>query len=500
MNSELTILRPTDAPPATVSIRDILTIFFRQRRVILVCFFGVLLAGLFYSLFSARYQAHMRVLVRRSRMDPVVTASPEQSLLLQQEFISEEQLNSEAELLRDQEMIRSVVTSLGLARSPEWAQWLWPGTEGQRTEAAVRRAATKLNVTPIRKTNLIEVSYSAAGAEQASAFLQTLGRAYLDRHQRVRRPSGQFQFFDQQVNESRASLTRAEYRMLDFMRGQGVVSASLERDSTLQKLSEAENNNRQTQVALTETARKVRSLETRLKTIPDRITTSTRLSGNPELMARMKSRLLELQLKRSELLTKFEPGYRLVQEVDQQIKEAKDSIAAEQQAPILEQTTDQNPDYAWARAEMLKSQVELDALMAHAQATGVEVAGYRDMARFLGEHAIVQDDLVREMKSAEGAYLLYVSKREEARIADALDAGGILNVTVAEQPSVPALPARSSMNLLAISFVVASAFSTGAALVADRLDPAFRTPDEVFAVLHTPVLAFLPAGTEGAPS
>ena len=74
-----------------------------------------------------------------------------------------------------------------------------------------------------------------------------------------------------------------------------------------------------------------------------------------------------------------------------------------------------------------------------------------------------RDDLVREMKSAEGAYLLYVSKREEARIADALDAGGILNVTVAEQPSVPALPARSSMNLLAISFVVASAFSTGAA-------------------------------------
>jgi uncharacterized protein involved in exopolysaccharide biosynthesis len=139
MNSELTILRPTDAPPATVSIRDILTIFFRQRRVILVCFFGVLLAGLFYSLFSARYQAHMRVLVRRSRMDPVVTASPEQSLLLQQEFISEEQLNSEAELLRDQEMIRSVVTSLGPARSPGWAQWLWPGTEGQRTEAAVRQ-------------------------------------------------------------------------------------------------------------------------------------------------------------------------------------------------------------------------------------------------------------------------------------------------------------------------------------------------------------------------
>jgi len=500
MNSELSILRQPEPQAATVSLRDILAILFRQRRLILICFIAMMLGGLLYALFSARYQAHMRVLVRRGRVDPVVTASPGQSLLLQQEYISEEQLNSEAELLRDEQVIRSVVNTLGLAKRLEWLQWLWPSTEEERTEAAVRRAERKLIVTPIRKTNLIEISYSSTDPAQASAFLSALGRAYLDRHQRVRRPSGQFQFFDQQVNESRASLTRAQYSLLEFMRGQGVVSAGMERDSTLQKLSEAESNQRQTQVAIAEASQKLRSLEAKLKTIPERVTTSTRVSGNPELMARMKSRLLELQLKRSELLTKFEPGYRLVQEVDREINETEQSIAGEEQAPIREQTTDQNPDYIWARAEKLKSQVELDALAAHAQAAAIEVAGYRDMARTLGEHALVQDDLMRDLKTSESAYLLYLAKREEARIGDALDAGGILNVTLAEQPSIPALPARSSMNLFGISFIVASAFSTGAALVADRLDPAFRTPDEVFAALHTPVLAFLPAGKEGAPS
>ena len=101
MNSELTIIRP-DTPPASVSTRDVLSIFFRQRRLVLVCFCAVMLGGLFYGLFSARYQAHMRLWVRRGRVDPVVTASAEQSLLLQQDFISEEQLNSEAELLRDE--------------------------------------------------------------------------------------------------------------------------------------------------------------------------------------------------------------------------------------------------------------------------------------------------------------------------------------------------------------------------------------------------------------
>jgi len=36
-------------------------------------------------------------------------------------------------------------------------------------------------------------------------------------------------------------------------------------------------------------------------------------------MERMKSKLLELELKRTELLTKFEPTYRPVQEVEEQI-------------------------------------------------------------------------------------------------------------------------------------------------------------------------------------
>jgi hypothetical protein len=36
----------------------------------------------------------------------------------------------------------------------------------------------------------------------------------------------------------------------------------------------------------------------------------------------MKSKLLELELRRTELLTKFQPSYRLVREVEQQIAQA----------------------------------------------------------------------------------------------------------------------------------------------------------------------------------
>ena len=54
-----------------------------------------------------------------------------------------------------------------------------------------------------------------------------------------------------------------------------------------------------------------------------------------------------------------------------------------------------------------------------------------------------RESLLGELKLAEEKYLLYVNKREEARIEDAMDQGGILNVTVAEEPRTPALPAQA---------------------------------------------------------
>ena len=96
------------------------------------------------------------------------------------------------------------------------------------------------------------------------------------------------------------------------------------------------------------------------------------------------------------------------------------------------------------------------------------------------------------LKAAEEKYLLYVNKREEARIEDALDQGGILNVTIAEEPRAPALPARAAWVFGLIGVLLGGTFSTGLAFAADYLNPGFRTPDEVVAYLGIPVLASLP--------
>ena len=489
MAEELTIIRKP-VPAISPTMRDLLAVLFRLRRLALVSFMAIFLAVLGYGVLAPSYQAHMNVLVRRGRVDPLVTPAPTPSPMFQRDEVTEEELNSQVELLRDDEILRTVVQASGPA--PPWYERYLGGSDEVRLARSVRRMKRRLTVVPIRKTNIIQVAYSSSDPAQAAAILHSLAHAYLERQQRVRRPSGEYEFFEQQVALSRRGLLDAEFRLMDFGSDQGVVSAAQERDMALQKLSDAESNDRQTQVTIVETRQRIRDLEAKLKSLPERTLTVIRNSDNPQLTEKMKSKLLELQLKRTELLTKFQPSYRLVQEIDQQIAETQSSILGEEHSPLRDETTNQEPNHEWAKSELIKAQVELGTLEAHGQAVRVQVAGYREVAQRLGGNALRQGELLAELKAAEEKYLLYVNKREEARIEDALDQGGILNVAIAEEPRVPALPARAGWAFGLIGIMFGSTLSTGVAFTADYLTPGFRTPDEVVAYLGIPVLASLP--------
>lgn len=492
MSDELKLIDGPEQMPS-LTMRDLLAVIFRQRRLVLACFLATFIAVLLYSLTTPRYRAEMKVLVRRGRVDPAVAPTPSQS-----EFVlppvTEEDLNSEADLLCDEEILRTVAQTSGLAdESVPW--WSLDRGPDARMAYAVRRLRKKLTVEPGHKASLIDVSYKASDPQRGFTVLQALAAAYLERHSQVHRPSGQFDFFDEQAQQSRRALEDSESQLASFSQEEGVVSASLERDSALQRLSEVEADARQTEVSRATTSERIHELQAKLNSLPPRTITQVRSSDNPELMEKMKARLLELELKRTELLTKFEPSYRLVQETEAEIAQTKETISREETAPLRDQTTDRDENYEWTRAELLKAQVELTALDAHEKAQQSVLAQYREEANRLGGHAIRQEILLHDLKAAEDKYLLYVNKREEARIGDALDRGGILNVTIAEPPTVPALPEHSFPAFACIGIVLGAVVSLGSAFAADYVSPTLRTPGEVYATLQSPVLAVLPSRT-----
>jgi uncharacterized protein involved in exopolysaccharide biosynthesis len=480
------------------TLRELAIVVFRQRRIFISVAGVVVVATLLYAVFGSQYQAHMKVLVGRGRVDAPMSAVQNAPVDLTRMVITEEELNSEVELLKDDEVLRKVVEGTDLANH-DWLRFLRPNeTTAEQVERTARRLAKKIQVEPVKKTNLINVSYGSSDPSRAAKVLQTLANVYREKHTEVYRPSGEFHFFEQQSGESRRQLEEAQQKLRQFTLSRGVVAAAQQRDLALQRLSDVDASYRQTQIALAETRSRVEELRAQLRTLPERATTQVRTADNPELLRALKSSLLDLELKRTDLLTKFEPSHPLAQEIERQIAQAKAAIAAESLMPLRDETTDKDANYEWAKAELQRAEVNLRGLEEKAAATGTQVSAYRALSRQLGDDTITQDDLLSSEKAAQESYLLYVKKREEARMNDALDERGIVNVTIADHPVSPALPVWSAWAILAVGFVAAGACGTGAAFAADYLDPAFRTPDEVLAYLQTPVLASLPAkGTSG---
>lgn len=481
---------------------DLADTAFRHRRLMMISVAAIVVVPVIVALVLPNYRGEMKFLVVRERVDPVVTPSAEkQSVsLMNPPIVSEEELNSEVELLNSRDLLRRVVITSGLANL-KGHQEIGPApsaSEDRRIEKAVRELDRNLDATPVRKTNIIRVVYKNRDPQLAARVLSDLSRLYLEKHRDVHRLPGQYKFFDQEAERYRRSLALAEQRLADFPRKYGVVSPSLSRDITLQKLNDFNASLQQTRAAIAETEHRVGDLEQQASTTPDRITTQFHRADNPQLLEIMKSTLLNLDLKRSELLAKYQPSYRPVQEVEKEIANTRAAIASEDSAPVKDETSDINPVREWIRSELTKSRADLQGLRARAASTDETIRDYQAKASELEQRSIEQGDLLRTAKEEESNYLLYLSKREEARITESLDQTHILNVTVAEEPIVPALPAHAPAVYAMTTFFLMILMSVGLMLALHYLDTTLRSESDIEFFLHTRMLAGIPLSLPGA--
>jgi uncharacterized protein involved in exopolysaccharide biosynthesis len=200
------------------------------------------------------------------------------------------------------------------------------------------------------------------------------------------------------------------------------------------------------------------------------------------------------KLKRTQLLSKFDPSYPLVQEADKEIAETQAAITAAQKKEYVNEVTDRDPTFELLREDAAKTQADLAGQRATLVALKQSIRNMQLQMVELDQKALKQADLLRASKANEENYLLYLSKREQERASDALDQKRIANVAIAVPPIIPTLPVGNLSLILMIGFVVATAGSAGAAYMVDYFDSSFRTPRDVIDILAIPVVAGVPKG------
>jgi uncharacterized protein involved in exopolysaccharide biosynthesis len=182
------------------TLRDLLAIGFRHKRAFLLCFAGILLGTLAAVLvLPSTYDSTAQIVVKRERVDPIVT--PEKNDPAQMVgAVTEEELNSEAQLIFSEDVLRKAVVTSGLDKRKSFLSALFAETPDQKISKAIEKMRGNLRVDPIKKTNVISITYSAHDAKLAAKVLNNIVNAYIEKHVAVNRPAGQLQFFEEEVD------------------------------------------------------------------------------------------------------------------------------------------------------------------------------------------------------------------------------------------------------------------------------------------------------------
>src|SRR5205814_7034752 len=247
---------------------------------------------------------------------------------------------------------------------------------------------------------------------------------------------------------------------------------------------------------LSEATNRIGRVEQQLAAIPKRIVTQSRQLPNQYSAERLNTMIVELQNRRTQLLTKYRSDDRLVREVDEQIRTTRDALARADQKTSVEEAADLHPLPQTLETELSRARLDQAGAKARRETLAGQLQQYDGSLKKLESNTAKHDDLQREKKEAEDNYQLYAKKREEARIADELDRQKITNVSIAEAATVSQLPSSPNRPVnLVLGIVLAGFLSLGCVFSVEMLGDAAHSPRQLEALIGALVLATVPANS-----
>jgi uncharacterized protein involved in exopolysaccharide biosynthesis len=483
-----------------LTLRDMLRPLFRHPLAVTLTFSSIFLVSTLVAWGWANHYwvSTMQIVVGRERLEPTLTSQPTAAVQETSKDVTVDEVDSEVVLLQGRDMLREVAQTCQLAgkRSSLWDRFDSREPAAKKAEAlesATKALAGSLKVEAQKSSRFIDLRYGSTNSpETAACVLQTLAKLYLEKHLRLQRPAGALEFFTQETDKYSHALAKSESELVKFSKTEGIAAPEILRTDLAQQLIGTQGNLYQTRQAIAADKRRIENIKAQMAVTPSRsFTTEASVSANL-LLDQLHSTLLASQLKKTQLLMKYDPSYPLVKEVEQEITETKDAISTAERAKYINTSTDRDQTFEYLRQDLAKTGADLASEEARAYELQISVHDMQLQMVNLDAKSVQQSALLREAKANEANYLLYLTKREEERTSDALDDKRIANVAIAVPAEVPVLPARNPTSIMFAGLWGAFFSAIGAGYLAELADPSFRSPSEVEEILNIPLLSAVP--------
>jgi polysaccharide biosynthesis transport protein len=460
----------------------------KRRWLVLTTFFAVLAPVAIWVFWQKPiYRAHALLEIQKESRD-ILTAQD----LFAPDVVSDAYLETQYKILESDSLVGRVMDQLGLDHLPEfvgssWQPWRRHETgskvqllaaQGPLTEPdaaakqrALARVRDRLEVSPIRRSRLIEVNFNSQDPELAARVTNTLVSDYIEQANEVRLEASQkaSQSLSLQLADVKTKLEESETALQAFARANDLVFLETGGGN---KESLVDKRIVQLQEELT------KAQEARIE--KESLYNLVQPGDNASLPGVFESKpiqdltvqLADLERQLAQLTTTFTSDYPKTQELQNQINAIQAALSRER-GHAAEQITNQ---YAAA--------LQWEQLARH-ELQQEQQRAYRDTKQF-AEY----DKLKLEVDTNQNLYNSLLQHLKEVGFSPELKASEIRVVDPAKPPQEPASP-KVALNL-SLAATLGLLFGVGLAFLTESMDKTFKSPEEMEGFLGSTLWASVP--------
>jgi polysaccharide biosynthesis protein PslE len=464
-----------------ISLTDVGRVLLARQFLVFAIFALVVVVGTLVTLqMPPRYQSTMKILITSDRLDPQVSSSDKTNDMLRGE-LTEEDFNSELEILQSRAVLEATARQLGLdnpsvdAEKPgkfgEWYRAWHKQAPASSFERAVTHMSESLEAVPIKKSRIVQVTYQDESPERAAQVLQTLYQKYAEHHLRMNQNQKAAEVFRTQSDEFNRKLKAATDALKRFDLAHGFAGSPAQRELLLQQFYMLQQQLNSTRTEKLETQQRLTTLKSQLAVTPERIESEvrTKYTGARD---RIKDEILVLEMQSAQLRQKYQSTHRLVKETEERLAQARKLLEREEQTPPQEKATMPNDIHRRLTTDSMTAQSNLAALNEREQRLATLTKQYHAQIATFDVKSLERTELERTRSIQEEAYLLYSKKAQEAEISNVMNQAQIANISLAQPATINHKPVspKPLLNVAVLAVVgLLAGIATVLTLERDRL-------------------------------
>ena len=404
-------------------------------------------------------------------------------------------INSEVEILTSLDIAREVVDAIGAEKLLAKAGG---GSDLNQAAALVKKY---ISVDVPKRSDVLKIIFQHPDREIVQPVLTQVIASYLKKHAEIHRDLGVTDdFLTKQTAALQSQLAQTEDELRNAKMKAGVVSLEDSKKNNAGRISKIRDDILGTEADLAEHQAAVKEL-TRLAPVVSLESTNPGMEASLDEVNQYKSVSMRLDLlskKEQELLTQFTENSTPVKAVQQQMAEAEQlKKELKGKYPKLADLVVSTPRLDGQRAgnwiDPSAEAVQARALTSKIDFLNSQLAQARAEQDKVEEMEATIVGLQRKKELEETKYRYFSSSLEQARFDEALGAGKLSNISVAQTPSPPFRDLSQLNKLLAM--VVAGGLLAGIALaflLELYLDQTLKRPVEVETKLRVPLFLSIP--------